>query len=46
LKEEVTYLCNHGMTDSTEIKKKIKKTYKNRYFILISREKEEKKEKE
>jgi hypothetical protein len=37
LKEEVTQLCKNGFTDSEEIKNKIKKTYKNRYFILISK---------
>jgi|LauGreDrversion4_2_1035121.scaffolds.fasta_scaffold137877_2 hypothetical protein len=37
LQEEVTQLCRCGFTDATEIKNKIKKTYKNRYFILISR---------
>ena len=37
LQEEVTQLCKCGFTDSTEIKNKIKKTYKNRYFILVSK---------
>ena len=37
LKEEVTILCRNGMTNPVEIKNKIKKTYKNRYFIIISR---------
>jgi hypothetical protein len=37
LKEEVKILCKNGFTDSEEIKQKIKKTYKNRYFILISK---------
>jgi len=37
LKEEVSLLCKNGFTDSEEIKNKIKKTYKNRYFILISK---------
>jgi hypothetical protein len=37
LKEEVNLLCKNGFTDSEEIKQKIKKTYKNRYFILISK---------
>jgi hypothetical protein len=34
LKEEVARLCNCGLTDHIEIKNKIKKTYKNRYFML------------
>jgi hypothetical protein len=37
LKEEVSILCKNGFTNSEEIKQKIKKTYKNRYFILISK---------
>jgi hypothetical protein len=37
LKEEVNNLCKNGFTDSNEIKNKIKKTYKNRYFLLISK---------
>ena len=37
LKVEVTSLCKSGITDSEEIKNKIKKTYKNRYFMLISK---------
>lgn len=37
LKEEVSILCKNGLTNSEEIKQKIKKTYKNRYFILISK---------
>ena len=37
LKEEVNMLCKNGFTDSQKIKQKIKKTYKNRYFILISK---------
>jgi hypothetical protein len=37
LKEEVRILCKNGFTNSEEIKQKIKKTYKNRYFILISK---------
>lgn len=35
LKEEISVLCRAGLTDSNEIKSKIKKTYKNRYFIAI-----------
>ena len=34
LQEEITKLYNVGFSDSIEIKNKIKKTYKNRYFIL------------
>jgi hypothetical protein len=37
IKEEVNQLCKNGYTDSNEIKGKIKKTYKNRYFLLISK---------
>ena len=37
LKNEVNILCKNGLTDSNEIKKKIKKTYKNRYFLIISK---------
>ena len=37
LKDEVNALCKNGFTNSQEIKEKIKKTYKNRYFILISK---------
>ena len=36
LKEEVSILCRAGMTNSDEIKAKIKKTYKNRYFLAIT----------
>ena len=36
LKEEVSKLCKSGLTDSGEIKRKIKKTYKNRYFLFIT----------
>ena len=37
LKEEVNRLCKAGFTDSNIIKDKIKKTYKNRYFILVTK---------
>ena len=37
LKREVNVLCQNGVADSNEIKKKIKKTYKNRYFLFISK---------
>lgn len=39
LKEEVSNLCKHGFNDSKEIKNKIKKTYKNRYFLIIRNQK-------
>jgi len=35
LKDEVALLVKNGFTDHVEIKNKIKKTYKNRYFIFI-----------
>jgi len=35
LKIEVGLLCKNGIKDSDEIKNKIKKTYKNRYFMSI-----------
>ena len=38
IREEVNLLCRDGLTDSVEIKNKIKKTYKNRYFLVIRRE--------
>jgi hypothetical protein len=34
---EVQNLYQSGMRDATEIKNKIKKTYKNRYFLIISK---------
>jgi hypothetical protein len=34
LQEEVSRLCKSGLTDKNEIKNKVKKTYKNRYFII------------
>ena len=37
LKKEVENLIKNGLTDSTEIKNKIKKTYKNRYFLIIKK---------
>jgi hypothetical protein len=37
LKEEVTLLCRAGLTNPDEIKSKIKKTYKNRYFLAINK---------
>jgi hypothetical protein len=35
LKEQVHLLCKNGFTNSNEIKAKIKKTYKNRYFLAV-----------
>jgi hypothetical protein len=37
LQEEVSCLYNSGIKDSRDIKNKIKKTYKNRYFMFISK---------
>jgi len=37
LKEEVSRLITLGFTDSDETHDKLKKTYKNRYFIFISK---------
>ena len=37
LKEEIIILQRAGLTDANEIKAKIKKTYKNRYFLAISK---------
>lgn len=37
LREEVGILCRAGFTDHIEIKNKIKKTYKNRYFIITNK---------
>jgi hypothetical protein len=34
LKSEVQILCKMGFNNSDEIKQKIKKTYKNRYFLI------------
>ena len=38
LKIEINRLLKNGITDSEEIKNKIKKTYKNRYFMYIIHE--------
>jgi hypothetical protein len=35
LNEEIKLLYKNGLHDSIEIKNKIKKTYKNRYFLII-----------
>jgi hypothetical protein len=38
LKEEVTrFVVDQGVTDITYIKNKIKKTYKNRYYMIVSK---------
>jgi len=37
IKEQVNLLLKTGYKDSNEIKEKIKKTYKNRYFLIISK---------
>ena len=37
LKEQVSLLLRSGITDSNEIKAKIKKTYKNRYFLITNK---------
>ena len=39
LKEQINVLCKSGLTDSNEIKQKFKKTYKNRYFLLVKNNK-------
>jgi len=35
LKIEINYMVQIGFNDSEEIKQKIKKTYKNRYFLIL-----------
>jgi hypothetical protein len=35
IKDEISHLTKSGLTDSEEIRQKIKKTYKNRYFLVI-----------
>ena len=35
LKEQVHLLCKNGFINFDEIKNKIKKTYKNRYFLVV-----------
>ena len=37
LKSEVNKLISYNITDINEIKNKIKKTYKNRYFMIINK---------
>lgn len=36
LRIEVDHMVKHGFKDSNEIKEKIKKTYKNRYFLIFN----------
>lgn len=35
LRQSVAKICGQGINDSQQIQEKIKKTYKNRYFLLI-----------
>ena len=37
LTAEVTQLLKQGLTDAKNIKDKIKKTYQNRYFLVIKK---------
>ena len=37
IKEEIQILVKNGMTETAEIQDKIKKTYKNRYFMRITK---------
>ena len=37
VKEQIAELYRSGVTDSAEIKSKIKKTYKNRYYAIINK---------
>uniref|UniRef100_A0A6C0ARG4 Uncharacterized protein n=1 Tax=viral metagenome TaxID=1070528 RepID=A0A6C0ARG4_9ZZZZ len=37
LKENIAIICKNGLTDAVEIKNKIKKTYKNRYFLFANK---------
>ncbi len=37
LKEQIGILCRAGITDTNEVKYKIKKTYKNRYFLITNK---------
>ena len=37
LNEEVKILCKNGINNPTEIKNKVKKTYKNRYFLITTK---------
>jgi len=37
VQEEVNILCKNGINNHVEIKNKIKKTYKNRYYLFITK---------
>ena len=37
LKKVVNEICQSGIKDAREIEDKIKKTYKNRYFVLVKK---------
>ena len=37
MNEEVEFLRINGFTDSTDIKNKFKKTYKNRHFLIVNK---------
>jgi hypothetical protein len=37
LKEGITQICKEGVTDHSMIYNKMKKTYKNRYFMLTNK---------
>ena len=37
IQEEVNLLCKNGINNPIEIKNKIKKTYKNRYYLFITK---------
>jgi hypothetical protein len=37
LKENIAIICKNGLTDAEDIKRKIKKTYKNRYFLFANK---------
>jgi len=37
VQQEVNILCKNGINNPTEIKNKIKKTYKNRYYLFITK---------
>ena len=37
LKQEIIYLISNGFKEKQVIENKIKKTYKNRYFILVKK---------
>jgi hypothetical protein len=39
LEKEINYMVKNGMTVSSVIREKIKKTYKNRYFLFINNQK-------